>query len=347
MTLNAVIPSFPQAHLQRVRDELAPRSAFSKRRESLALTLDALSITRNSINSGAAFKGAEAVAKVAKVYNSLVFIGGFLTFICGGAIVKATADRCKTAYQRKNWEGAVSHVALGTVGATYALAGVGMVVAESGVFASAVQAAAIGTSLFTGASFGLYGAFALYAGYGLALTDRFTRQLNQRLHSASSDHNRLSDAFDWLYDCVAHAQNESELQKKWDQFASYTSESCCRYVREHVTPEFLKKLKEKDPAAMRQAKWMIQEIKRANSKQKAIHCLSIVIAALGIAAVALSIVVASGPFSPLLFAIGALFWLFFDSSKLQEKFTDLLYGKSEILSAHLSPRFIGSPGQAV
>src|SRR5690242_20508281 len=152
---------FHQAHLKRARQEGAPRSFYSKASETFLFFLNAGSLTRNSMSAGTIWKGAEAVARVAPALGGLVIAGGAMALIQGGEIIKAGLSGVRTAYDRGNWEGGFFQSTTAAVGASYTVAGAGMITAQSAALASAATAAAAGTIMFTGGAFGLYGALGI------------------------------------------------------------------------------------------------------------------------------------------------------------------------------------------
>ena len=263
---------FHQAHLKRVHQEIAPRSFYSKASETFLFFLNAGSLTRNSMSAGTIWKGAEAVARVAPALGGLVIAGGAMAFIRGSELAKAGLSGLRTAYDRNNWEGGVFQSTATASGAAYMVAGAGMITAQSASLVSAATAAAAGTMILTGGVFGLYGATSIYAGYALSINHLFRHNLNKLLKSPADEAEKVASAMQWIYDQVGSGKSEGELNKKWDQFASRTSEACCRYARHRITPDFIEKIKSGDAKALRHAKWIIQEVKRANGKQIAVHC---------------------------------------------------------------------------
>jgi len=319
---------FDVAHQERVLQELAPRSFFSKASEGLSVAIDALSLGRNGTIAGTILKGTEAVAKAATAVGGMVVAGGVMAFASGGTILKSSASEIGTAYEHGNWEGGFLGVNRAVIGGTYSAAGAGMVVAQGGAFASAAGVAAVGVSLFAGGGLGLYGAVSVYAGYGLTVNHLFRHELNQHL-ADPSDPEQLANALEWVRSQV-RVGSFRDLQKKWDRFANRTSEACCRYVRETVDLELIEKVRQGDARAIEKAQFILKEVKRENGKQLAKNWLLLTIGLIGIAAVILGILFASGPFSPLLLALAAALWFFIDSSKLHQKFCNFCCGTSRI-----------------
>jgi len=210
-----------------------------------------------------------------------------------------------------------------------------MVVGQAATFANAAAAAAAGAMASIIGGFAMYGAIGIAAGYGLAANHLFRQELNQILDPNGGDRQKLSDALVWLQQQVRGSDQETELHKKWDQFAFRSSEACCRFVRETITPELLERLEAGDREAIHQAESIVQEVKRANGKQLAKHYLLMAISILGIAAFICGSVFATGPFAPLLWAIGAVLWLGIDSHWVHEKWGNFWCGKSLIPAAQI------------
>jgi len=321
---------FHQAHLKRIHQEIAPRSFYSKASETFLFFLNAGSLTRNSMSAGTIWKGAEAAARIAPALGGLVIAGGVMAFIRGSELTTAALSGLRTAYNRANWEGGVFQSIDTAFSAAYTIAGAGMITAQSATLASAMTAAAAGTMMLTGGVLGLYGGLSIYAGYGLAIHYLFRHNLDKLLESPADEAEKIASAMQWILDQVGSGKNEIELNKKWDQFASRTSEACCRYARHRITPDFIEKVKSGDAKALRHAKWIIQEVKRANGKQIAVNWLLMVISVVGLAGIVLGMLFASGPLAPLLFAICAGLWFLIDTRKLKEKFGDFFCGASQI-----------------
>jgi len=210
-----------------------------------------------------------------------------------------------------------------------------MVVSGASAFAGASAAAAASGLAITGAGLAMYGLIGLSSGYGLAAASSFRSDLSGILQDGKNPR-RLSAALLWLASQVREGKTDAEFQTKWDRFAFRTSEAAGRLVREQVTPELLKRIDAGDLQAIEQGKQIAQEVKRANAKQLLKQAILIAIAAIGIAAFVCGLVL-SGPFSPILFAVGALLWIAIDSSKAQEKLGDRLFGKSEISPPEKTP----------
>ena len=350
--VTAFSPDYAEAHRTRALQELAPRSLFSKGREALAVTTDVLSLGRNSTIAASILAGAEFAAKAATAISGMVMAGGFLAFVGGGGIVKVAAGGVQNAYNHGDWEGGFSQMTFGAVGASYSVAGAGMIAAQSATFANAAAVATVSTSILLGSALALYVGVGVYAGHGIVVNHLFQHELNKIGEGHHSQPQQLEAVLQWMLQEVGNAGSEKELQKKWDRFSFRTSEACCRYVREKVNSKLLERVKQGDETAIQEAEFIIREVKRENKKQLVKHWTLMVIAAIGIAAVVCAMLVATGPFSPILMAVAAVIWFLVDSSKIHEKFATACCGKSEIPApiiqelqpspqkkSHLSPRW--------
>ncbi len=337
MTCVAVSPKmeiFRQAHRERVRSEMAPRTLLSKLSEANCVTIDVLSAVRNSAAAGAtvAVNGMQASAAAAKVLSgvsALAIAGGALGVAAGLSIIKNAGLKLATTLQNGDWEGGFSHFSLGLVGVSYGTVSGSMVVSNAAALAGAAATAAAASLSITAAGFAMYGIIGIWSGYGLAINHAFRSQLEERLQGGD-DAAHLHAALSWLGSLIKGTWSKGLLQKKWDQFATRTSEAACRLVRERVTGEFLKRLEANDPAAIQEAKFIVREVKRANAKQLVKNYLLMAIALFGIAAFVCGLLLAASPLAPLLFALGAVLWIGFDSCKAHEKLGDLICGTSEI-----------------
>jgi hypothetical protein len=117
---------------------------------------------------------------------------------------------------------------------------------------------------------------------------------------------------------------ERALQKKWDQFDRRASGVSCQLIRERVIPEMLAKLKAGDAQALEEARFLVNEVSKANFKKLVKNVLLVIIAIIGILAF-VGALVFSGPFAPILFAIAAGLWILVDSKWAHEKSSDLLW----------------------
>lgn len=276
-----------------------------------------------------------AAARVAAVVGAGVIAGGALGVLAGGNIVRESLPKIAKDYERGNLEGGINHAGDAFIGASYTTVAAGMVVGQSATFANALATAAAGSMASIVGGYAMYGAIGISAGYGLAVNHLFRHEFNQILEQASDNRQKLSDALVWLQRQVRGGEKETELHKKWDQFASRTSEACCRFVRESVTPALLERLEAGDRDAIQKAESIIEEVQRANGKQLSKHYLLLAISILGIAAFVCGTIFTAGPFAPLFWAIGALLWLGIDSRYLNEKWGNFWCGKSLIPAAKI------------
>lgn len=339
---------FQQAHRDRVLMEMAPRTFYAKAIEGLNVTIDGLSLVRNTTNAGAMLKDAGAailidsgeifvdpiaVSKVASFIGGMAIAGGSLMIVNGLNSVRNGIIKLSKDYQNGNWEGAIDHASLGLLsGTSCATLGSAMVITHAAKFAGAAGTAAVSGLVATTAGFVLNGFFAIWAGYGLSIDCAFRSELNKHLQDGP-DGDRLHSAMLWLSSQVRGGSTKAQLEKKWDQFVFRTSEACCRLVREKITPELLKGLEANDPAALKEANFILQEVNRASAKKVLRHTIFMAIALIGITAFLCGILFVAGPFAPLLFATGAILWILVDSTKVFETLGNRMFGKSEIPAA--------------
>jgi hypothetical protein len=325
---------FREAHRERVRREMEPRTFYSHLSEANCVAIDVLSTIRNTAAAGTLASGkSAAAAKVLSGVSGLAIAGGALGVAAGLNIMKSAGVKFANSLKNEDWEGVCDNFTFGLVGAAYGTVSGSMVVSNAAALAGAAATAAAASMSITAAGFAMYGLLGIWSGYGLAINHTFRSQLKDRLKGGQDLHATLS----WLGSLVRGTWSKGALEKKWDQFASRTSEAACRLVREKVTGEFLKRLEAGDPEAIAEAKFIVKEVERENAKQLVKNYLLMTIALFGIAAFICGILLAASPAAPLLFALGAVLWLGFDSSKAHEKLGDLFFGKSEIPAPNIAP----------
>jgi hypothetical protein len=342
---------FQQAHRDRVLIEMAPTTLYAKAIDGLNVTIDGLSLLRNTTNAGAMLKDAGsamlldsgeifvdpcAVCKVASFIGGMAIAGGSLMIANGLNSVRNGIIKLSKDYQNGNWEGAIDHASLGLLsGTSCTTLGSAMVITHAAKFAGALGTAAVSGLVATTAGFVLNGFFAFWAGYGLSIDYAFRSELTKHLQDGP-DAPRLLSAMLWLSSQVRGGSTKAQLEKKWDQFVFRTSEACCPLVREKITPELLKGLEANDPAALKEANFILQEVTRASAKKVLRHTMFMAVALIGIIAFLCGILFATGPFAPLLFATGAILWFLLDSSKAFDTLGNRIFGKSEIPAATVS-----------
>ena len=309
-------------------EEIQPASRLGKAAEATGIAIDVLSVSRNSLNVACAVETGGNLAQIGgTVAAGLGIVGGGLGILIGGSMIYKEVANLRKDYQTRNYEGAFCHSLWGVAGAAYGVVSGGLVIANAATLAHAANVAAIGGHIFMPAGFVMYGVIAIRSGYGLAVDGLFRHDLNQAMKEGKSEAQSLQAGLTFLYDQVHGGKTEAELKKKWDRFAFRTSEAVCRYVREKVTPELIQKVDKGDPSAIKEAKFIIQEVKKENAKQMVKHIVCAVIAILGIISLVCAILF-GGPIVPALFAIGAVLWLLVDSSYIHKKLGDLFCGKS-------------------
>jgi|GEM_PF-1739563 len=312
------------AHRDRLLIEMAPRTCLSKAMEGNGVTVDLLSLGRNSTSGIATIAG--SAGKVAGAVGGVAIAGGVMGVAGGLNAMRNAGIRLSKDYETGNWEGgAVNSLSLFS-GAGYGTVSGSMVVANAATFAGAAGTAAAAGSAITVAGLAMYGLIGIAAGYGIGANLAFRSRIDR---FGAEDGKQLAQTVLWLAGQV-RAEDPSKLEKKWNRFAYRSSESACRFVREKATPELIARLEQNEPSAIAEAKEIIREVKRENAKQLIKHTVMKLIALVGIAAFVCGIIYATGPFAPLLFALGAILWLLVDSSKVHEALGNLVCGASKI-----------------
>ncbi len=312
---------YEKCHSQRVSSETAPKSTLKKAFRSNELVLSNLSIL-NKVAAAVeilppALAAASGAIESATLSGALALTKG--TYILAHAPAKLYKD-----YRQGNPESGFKHAMKGIVGAGYGAFGAATAVAAIAQYSGAAAVAA-GASAAAG-GFALYGASGAFSGYGLWTACLFRSILNQKLQEG--DAKGLANALSWLRDQTL-GLTEAELNKKWDWFAFRTSEAACRLVRQKLVPEFLQLVSQGDPAATAEAKWIIEEVKRENSKRMARHALYAITAMIGIAAGVAGLVF-GGPLMPFLLALGVLLWIALKAGDADKMLANLLFGESKI-----------------
>ena len=115
------------------------------------------------------------------------------------------------------------------------------------------------------------------------------------------------------------------LEKKWNRFARRTDQVVCEKARMLLDEAFLRELESElqtrvlpaDQIAMRMARQFLMDAKIANGRKLIVSSIFLIISILGLGTSIVGMYVSS-PWIPALFwALGAIFWFFVDSSKLQ------------------------------
>lgn len=277
-------------------------------REAASLTIDANSIARNSVAAGQSVNVFPAAAGSAFIAGSSV-VGGVLGVPVGLSIMRDTAIRAKAAYDAGDGEGAVHQTVWGLGGAGYtSLSGL---LAADGI--ASLQGAGIAASLtpaIAASGFLMAAGILGYSGYGLKETFQFKNAMK-----AAGDErgvlNFLNRQISLTHGEIAGKSDEElskGLQKKWNALERRVGADCAGKIREEL-PGLLQNFD------LEKAKGLIQEVEKANFKQRVKHITLFVIGLITLAAF-LGILLTTGPLSPILFAIGAVAWLAVDSSWL-------------------------------
>ncbi len=290
---------------------------WAKTAETCSVTIDVISIVRNSLAS-TNFPKVRAIA-------GLGLVGGALGIASGGFIVRDGVKGVKTAYDHGDREGGALALGVGAMGASYSVVGAGMVTNYSAPLFHATAAAGVGAAMITFAGFIMYGVVALLGLGGLAIHGSFRSELADILSRAKEgEREKLYKALTWIQEKTTGPEPEGKWEKKWDQFSRRTSGEVSNMVRTLVTPDLLKKIEEGDSQSIALAHAIVNEVSKESFKKLVKSALLLIIAIVGILAFVGGIVLA-GPYSSILFVIGAMLWLFVDSKWLHEQSSHLLW----------------------
>ncbi len=230
--------------------------------------------------------------------------GGILGIPIGLSGLRLDCKKGGAALRYGDGEGVAHHALSGTTNFSYAALS-GVSVAAGGMALGGVSAPTAMGSALGGLGFALYGALAICGVHGLVRSRAFGREFSQ----IKGDEEKLR----WLKAQVSLSEEELKgkdpekvLQKKWSIFERRTSPECARRVRNFSGKE------------------LIREVEKANFMTQVKYGLFILISIVGIAAFAALMIVLS-PFSPALFAVGAVLWLTVDSSRLHKYIGEKLW----------------------
>jgi len=284
-------------------------SFFPNARETGTCFIDANSAFRNGTSTAGALTTLPAGA-IAFVGASAA-AGGIVGVPVGLSVARDGFKKAKVAAKCRDLEGIAHNGLWSNIGLTYA--GLSSLLATEGVMVlKGVTPPPAITPAFAYLGFALYGSILAYSSYGLYQAASFKSDLKSRVKNEGD-----RGALRWLSEQVSLSPEELKkseeeqakiLQRKWNRFELRTDSSCGALVREKI-PALMKDF---NPV---QARALIVEVEKSAFKQKVKHISLIVIALLGLAA-CVFILVAMGPASPLLFAVGAVTWFAVDSSKL-------------------------------
>lgn len=287
-------------------------------KESTSMIVDANSAFRNSAS---AVKSVSPLPIIAgSMISASALVGGVLGIPIGLAGARDGFVKGKAALACGDAEGVALNTLWGSFAASYA--GISGLLAADGIMGltgSGLPASM--TPVFGGLGIGMNVGLLAYSTYGLNRTSQFNKEMKAVLEKEGE-----RGVLNWLNGQVTLTRGELEdirrtakdpdkeiaklLQKKWNAFEFRTSASCGNLVREKL-PGLL------DKFDLEGAKALIQEVKKANFMSRVKHVCFLAIAVISIAAF-ICLFIASGPASPILFAIGAVTWLAVDSSRLHK-----------------------------
>lgn len=310
---------FTDEHWKRKRSE-AENVFFPAERESASLIVDSNSLVRNSINT------AKSLSSVSSAVNSFVcgsaFIGGALGVPIGLSIVRDGYLKGKSAYQYGDSEGAFYSGALALCGAGYA--GVSSLLATEGVMGLARTSVPVAfTPAIGGLGIAMSGAILGYSAYGLKETVQFKKGLERAKEGGGE---RAAIEFINRQVCLTHGEilgkSDQEiaksLQKKWNGLERRVGADCAKMIRE-TAPDLMKNFD------LEKAKSLITQVEKANFKERVKHVMLLVVGFISALAFA-GLLLTTGPFTPLLFAVGALLWIGIDSISLHEWIGEKCWG---------------------
>lgn len=290
-------------------------SFFPNAREAGSCFVDGNSVLRNGTATASSFTALPACANAFIGVSAAA--GGILGVPVGLSIARDGYKGVKAAVQCRDLEGVFHKGLWGSVGANFA--GLSGILAAEGIMS--LQGSAIPAAIapaFAGLGFGLYGSLLGYGAYGYWRAAEFQKELkmvvrNEGDWEALQFLSRQIDLTESELNEVRRSKNPGRekarlLQKKWNRFELRTNARCASVVRERL-PALMQNF---DPVQVRE---LLVEVEKAAFQSKVKHILLIVLAILGIGA-SIFVIVAMGPASPLLFAVGALIWFTVDSSGL-------------------------------
>lgn len=281
----------------------APSAAKKiSKEEVVGVSSDVLSLTANTLGA------VSTVVKTTRV--ALPFLGilrGPLQMVSGVFLMKSSAKQGRVAYERGDQEGLALSGSSFLLGGTQLGLGGGMTTTSVATVAATSTAKVIVAKVspaLTPLALALYGVLLFTSLYEMAANLIFQAKL-------SKDQDPLQ-TLSYIRDQVGSSTDEKELRKKWDRFARQTSVECCKKARDLLGQDLVEFSKTSA------AQQLIDEIKVASGRKLVKHSILLLIAVLGIAAIAAGMIL-SGPAAPVLFLVGALLWLLVDSKSLHLK----------------------------
>jgi len=283
---------------------------FHLARECDSCLIDANSIARNTTSS---IKAALAVPAVAIAVAGSALIGGLMGVPIGFAATRDACIKCSAAISHRDPESFAHHSLWGITGVSYGALSALMVPSAIGSLANVAIPAAVGVAS-SGLGLAMYGAMALHGAYGVKITDDF----GKKWEKVTSERDEVG-ALQWLKEqislcpeeikaCKSQEEIAQKLQRKWSAFDLRVGRQCGQMVRDQL-PGLLADFK------VEPAKKLIQEVEKANYKEKVKYALFILIALIGLASF-IALLLTMGPAGPALLAIASFAWLAVDSSKI-------------------------------
>jgi hypothetical protein len=244
-----------------------------------------------------------SIPAVATALSAAAVVGGVLALPIGASLYVRSYKGLKVALACKDQEGILKNLNLGFIATGYTGALTSLAV-EGGLSLAGVAVPTALSLAIGGLGLSMYGAILLHAGVGLKRVVDFSSELKKKMGEGEKS------TIEWLGEQILPQKGETaqETQKKWSALERRTDGETCRLLQE----ELPKLLKEFD---LEKAKNVIEQVEKANFKQKIRYALLICIGIIGIAGFIVAFAL-SGPISSALIAIGALAWLMADSSRV-------------------------------
>ncbi len=285
---------------------------FPKQREAASLVIDGNSIIRNSVNTVGSVSRLPAAASVFVGGSSV--LGGTLGVPIGLSAIRDSMIKGKAAYDNGDTSGAFQNALWGMAGAGYA--GLSSVLVTDGVMSlSGVPFSATLVPAFSGLGLMMSGAILAHSGYGLSETTQFKHALKKAREKGGE-----RGALEFLNGEISLSPKEiadksdseigKALQKKWGALERKVGVICASKIRESV-PSLLQSFN------LEKIRNFLFEVDKANFKERIKYGILFAIGLIGAFAF-FGLLLTTGPFSPILFVIGAALWLLVDSSKLHD-----------------------------
>lgn len=328
----SVITDGPRLFFREQREREAALSGIAPSwRGHVSAGIDFLAIIRNSLQIPA-----NLPATVLKVVNGLKVVGGFSGGLVGFHLASGAWKRTKHAYKAGDGLGMAQGGLQGASSLSYGT--ISSLFATDGLFK--LQGALAPTSavhVIPYLGIAMYAAHFINAIRGHWVASQFSDGLNQSMNGKRGPepvYAALKYLRSQIYLTAQEMQNIDSLptkkqekqmakllQKKWNRFEDAVGAECAQYVR-RTLPEFFdggKHVHEGGEIDLLRASKLILTVQKANHAQKVRYRLTMIIALVGVAAMTVSLLVASGPAAPALFALASLLWFSIDWKPLYNK----------------------------